>query len=1153
MDQYLPRTVSVINTAKGEPKQSGSLERFFGAGNRKIYLFGDAQSGKTSELNHLAELFKKDVRKSVVQFRLCNFDGNAPLAPQLSIPEQLPDGGTLCFLLDGLDEVKEGWKNRAVAEINALSEAYAKSYFLITCRSNFKSSIRPESFLKLSLDGLDVKFVREYINQHATEPDRLFDLIVKHRYGFVRSIPFFLMEVVNFYNEKGFLPLNKTEIYDYFVDKALSVNDDKKDYSNPVVAAKEKREWLSFLEKLAFCLMDCQQQDVSLFELVDAFPDFLDTHPELIACPLLCVEGDKVSFIHNAFREYFAARCMTGMDFKGIMKIICYPNTDTLIPSWSQSVMFLLPLLNKAGSKAYNALLSWMLEHNIKMVVWYGGEYLDENIRNQVFKDVYLTKAFCSGTNLTDALMYFANSKESVDLVFSGIKDGDDRLFAYLDAADLTFRSPQEIEWLQDKLVERIKQYAEEGLDEMDGFLEDYPYKNNAFKSQHVLKPLIEMPECTKSIFLCDAVLGIINYLHLNDQYADFIFANLEQFGEGLFEAFLSFKDEANVRRALIALFTEEARFQDNALMKLYKELLKTMKSWGYDRMELSVRAILEEIRVNRLYVSEFGTLYLRDFIFENLDSTQLAEKFLEEMRAIFKERILSSDIHYRSEDYEGLSRVLRLVLIKKLCERIKQYDEEDFILSSEILLNFICSDSLLFWLYTEKNRWPLTSDIVQDSIESLFDKDKMRNEIMGILEVFAQAGTKLVYSHWMWDTHAHNSRFRSAFHFLLDFRTLWDEWCPPHWAIRTDRLPQWIDDESCSTQFVLHYLAKKKSYFLLGAIKISDEQQGVVESLVTNVIRNPERYLDKNEHELQMQEVFVVIELFKLSLSQRDLVLLLPYFDREMDIYHPDSGKRLVADYVLERVTDYELFQSALLSYVESGNRTDCVAKVAYERIISQKIRPLYSSLLPLLKSSPSYYFNNLIGLFPADRTLFDSFTAEIDDNSFLSAMPYILKDRDVPITSFVVDRLKRIAHNCENNEDRVKAYTLLASCGQDEGLAWLADNKVSTGYVNLDWCGPEYLPQIEQLFVATFEERMNEIQFSATIPSEDALKRIASESEDLRDQVGSFIREQTKVYMRFHSILERLADKIYMNYFEVHTTRKTLKESVERINTIA
>ncbi len=1158
-EQYLPRTVSTIASDEMHQKQSGPLESFFTSRNRKIILFGDAQSGKTSELEHLAEVFEKMSSNYVVPFLLYKYQGDKSLEEQIPIPKLFPEGSRPCFLLDGLDEVKEAWKNKVLSEIVDLSEVFNSACFLITCRTNYESSLRRmkrlHSFLKLRLDGLDFGFVREYFRLHADEPERLFEQVINYKYGFIRANPFFLKEVVCFFNEKRTLPLNKADIHEYFVDKALDIEAEKH-YTNRVSALREKISWESFLGELAFCLVDCQQMEASLADLIGAFPSIADEPLDLSSCPLLRVtKDDKVSFIHNAFREYLAAVSMKELDFKSIMNVVCYPNTDTLIPSWIQVLMFLLPILKKTESKSYDELLSWMLTHYVNLVVRCGGDFIEESVRTRVFRELYQ-----SDWGDTDTLMRFANTKESIDLVIQQIKDGDLRMFRYLSAADLSFRSPEELEWLRDKALEIIEDKDKrDGRDIYDVFYWTSPFENNALKSHRALESLVRISDGTGDDFLCSATMEVIAYLGLEDKYANYIFRN-QDFIDTICGAFLAFKEEKNIRRALMVVLKGEIPFKINALEQLYEGLVKKLTSGDQDRMVKSMLSILDEIRDYPYMLEEYGFLYMKWFLANNMDTVALADQYLGEMRTILSERYKRGDDRFQYEEYNRCSSVLALLINKTVCKRKIKGDETGS-LNSEIILNCVLSNPFLVDTQMKYHPWEISCDLTQQAIDSLFDKETMREEIREIYEYFKNRGINKVISTDLWNLHACNRRCRSAFHFLLDFRHLWSEWNGSKWSLDLSAPPFWIDDEVYSTQFILGYLAKKKDVFFVGAVSLKDDQKAIIASMVSKVLRDPVRYYDNSYFRLTHAILMDVIAVFRPELSQVDLALLVPFFTEYLAPCTSNTPKEKdvrIADYVLDRIKEYDFFKSVILSFLESDDNRDEkeFARVAYEGIISRRVRPLYPCLLPLLKHCSGFYgYSDLIKLFPGDRDQYELLLGTDNDKLFLSTLIELKKEGMPFDETKYMGRLEEIARDSEDELDERWANDLLASFGRPDALIWLIEHKKVPSASALDRFGADYLPKIEQLLVSLYrhycEDDLRCHDANEDLPIKNALLRIACETEELRDHVVSFLREKAGQIPNYESTLNAFADKVYLAYFEAHSVKRTLCDSSARIKT--
>ena len=1151
MKHYIPRTASVFISEKGggenDSKRSSPLEHFYRTGNRRIVLFGDAQCGKTIELEHLATVLGKDADKLVLRFPLSKYQDGLSLVEQIHVPDSFPDDAIPCFLLDGFDEVKEAWKEAVGIELEELSRRFNKGWFLITCRTNTAFGLKLPGFITLSLDKLDSHFILEYIRLYANDSKGLLDLFPKYRYGNLTSSPFLLEEVVEFFNEKGNLPLNKAEIYERFVEKALNIN--KKGYSNPVAETKERKAWDSFLQELAFCLMTSQQQEASLEELLDVFPSFLESHQDLSACPLIRLgETKNVSFIHNAFREYFTARSLMSLDFRRIVGIVCYPNTDTLIPSWIQPLMLLLPQLKQSRSSVYDELLRWVMDCHINELVWYGGDFIDENTRSRVFKDLYQTERYSWSNTYTERLMLFGNTDASIDLLLSGIRNGNYSLYHYLADADLSFRSTQEVKWLQDNAVKICLAKADEGKNELDDFLELFPFDNNRMKTREVLDPLIELSHRVKSYYLSDAIMDIIIHLDLYDQYASFIFDNAEYI-DSLYRGFISFKEPDHVRRALMMLIREDVNFKWKAREDLFDALIERVLSWEDAQIKETADAFMEGFKHWKYLMDILSFSALRRFFRKITDPMSMAEGCLEMLRSILIQRYNDGDNKVDEDDYVTYSTLLALLLNKDIRQRMTKGDSEEVSLNAEIIFDCICSFPYLLESEIQDHPTPIRIDYIQESINALFDKDLMMENIQAILTPI-KGKTDKVSSSTIWYMHERCRDYRSAFHYLLDFRHLWDEYSGRYWYLSLLSFPKWMDDEVYSTRFILGYLAKKKIYFLTGAVRLDDSQLAVVTSLVSKTLRDPDKYLDHRNYVLTWDKLLDVIAVFKPDLDDADLALLLPFFAKNLNIEHPYTEKNLfsVADFVLSKTTDFHSLEPAIRASLEAGKMNSEAAESLYKWIVEKRLRSMYSYLLPLMNQIPSYKYKDLMETFPREVYPFETIFSDVDDRSFLSVVTELrfkINDHDA---SILTDRLLRIAKDSEEKKDRIRAHELLASFGNEESLRWLADNGIASDVVLLDKYDSKYLHTIMELFKASYDDMVGKIQISGNgVPADHALERIAFETEATRDQVVLFLRQQAENYPSFEMRLNQHADKIYKSYFEVHSAKMNLLEAAK------
>lgn len=1167
MESYIPRTVSRYGDGNNsQDRQSISLEEYIRFKSQRIILFGDAQCGKTIELKHLTEILEKDLDNIVIEFSLYRYQGGRLLEYIHTMPESVTEGVRLCFLLDGLDEVKEAWKETILYEILELSEKYKTAIIVLTCRINYESSVSLDGFDTLCLDNLDNSFVKSFIELHSKEPKTLYDLMFRHFYGIAWTSPFFLNEVVDYFNSYETLPYDKTIIYERFIQKALTLNNDKKVYSNRLTRSLEESNWETFLCKLAFCMMDSQSLEVSYKDVALVFPSLLKEMGDISSSPLIHIDSEgNLSFIHNSFREFFAAKSLVSLDYKEIKRIVCYLNTDTLIPSWTQPIMFLMSLLSKEKSNTFNLLLPWLLEKNLNDIIRYGGSFIEEKIKNQIFEKLY--KSWTGIFSVKPIfLMLFAPSKTNVELVISGLEKGDESLCIYLHYADLSFMNPMEKEHLCSVLLEFARSQAAGRVSYY--FFDCVDVRIDCMKTRFALNGIIEIVKKYRNEKLCFTALHLISILGVYDDYSDFILANLGK----LFKTDLNLSGFLSIlKKDDFAIALQTAIYEDVYKMNIYKSLFEKMATFGKDEIKEFELLIINEIMMippSRIAYNNDRFYALRNFFYAVSDRSKLTKEYLGKMRRILIERYQLGDKRYLQEEYDGYSSLLSILVTKDICDKYTGETNETASYDGEIILNCVQENPILNRFLLMYDKWPLHSDILQEAIDALLDKEMMINQVQDILESLKKqdfsSDEDRAARNWMWRYHACCRGARSAFHILLKYR---DEWSQQGYSLNTESVP-WVEDEEKYFPFVFDYFYKKRQSIRLATIHLSDKQMDTLTTLVKKVIRNPQKY--DNYPESLIKKLLHVIFLFEPDLQDEDYVLLIPYLHERIDVYPlyiNEEEMVYLIDYVLDHLSDLDSYGSSIKKFLtlDSYHRYKSdIAEICVDRIIDRKIRSLYPFLPTFLMTCNvncmGYRLYDLFKKLSISSIPYDDLLKNLDVTLFLIASKPIIEKQSGADLNAIHDRLLNISHNSSNDEDIIlKANSLLVSFGDNNALRYMCDkhpgySEASYTWPSFDHCNTSNLNLIKYFYLKTLYKMHSETVTGLHHVLENIQKnlfRLSLDSEEVLNDIMAFFDKLEQKYPKWFDEAS-LSHEAYLFFLENKSAKRTLSESAKRMEDV-
>ncbi len=184
---------------------------------KRIIVLADAGKGKSTESKRVAyELQEHDNALCPLHISLNLYTNDLfKLFPDRW--EQIPKS-RFVLLLDGLDEAVN--KSNLFKELLLFSEKSPDSYIVIFCRTNFYSNeldvpqpnnISPSfsSYMLLDLSGTEIN---KHIKRECKNPGKFNELISQKTLQELLENPFYLINLVNLFNENSTLPLSLIHI-----------------------------------------------------------------------------------------------------------------------------------------------------------------------------------------------------------------------------------------------------------------------------------------------------------------------------------------------------------------------------------------------------------------------------------------------------------------------------------------------------------------------------------------------------------------------------------------------------------------------------------------------------------------------------------------------------------------------------------------------------------------------------------------------------------------------------------------------------------------------------------------------------------------------------------------------------------------------------
>lgn len=384
----------IERTVSGESSSSDLIELI--KENRQIVLVGEGGLGKTTELEYVAHLFSNegwycglirliDYATTLEQLIDINFENWQNLDLDCKI----------LILLDGLDEVENTMIHQVENEIKQFCKANKQAHFLISFRDNYlifqnqsEDDSKDENQLRqLKLDPIPSEKVHTFITENATNPDYLISQLEKHKLLDICRNPFYLINFIRIYQSHDYVPINKSDFFNYLIESRIS-NEEKKGGSISELVIENERKLLKNLEQLALTMQLAGKYKISNS---DCQLVISETNIRKAAIRLVLIHRSDLfnhyRFEHNNFQEYLAAKRLTSFAWEQIQQIIFLPNRK-LKPKWRNTLSFLLNLLDPK-SEFSHLLLDWMINNDIESLIKTEIVHLEQTVRNRIFYIIY--------------------------------------------------------------------------------------------------------------------------------------------------------------------------------------------------------------------------------------------------------------------------------------------------------------------------------------------------------------------------------------------------------------------------------------------------------------------------------------------------------------------------------------------------------------------------------------------------------------------------------------------------------------------------------------------------------------------------------------------------------------------------------------------
>lgn len=345
---YEAPKVTVDDQTLTEDKFIAQLERL-----KFVVLTGIGGSGKSVFLKHIfvnlyknaigriplfIELRDVAVRSTLLEHVRTEIDAASKGFDQ-ELFEYMLERGKFLFLLDGFDEVSSEFRDVLAGEINELARKYGDNVIIMTSRpDNFASW---NQFYVAKICGFDKKQALSLISKLRYDKKikaKFKELVRASLYDTHQSYlsnPLLCIIMLMTFEQGADIP-NKMSVFFALAFDALFYKhdtskgvvfrrkfrtpfsiDDFRDVSSVFSLFSYMKYGSSFTKSSAH---ECAAQAIQYLDKRERAEDFL--HDMCSSVSLIVLEGDKFSFIHRSFQEYFAAFFLAQRDFEDWDNII---------------------------------------------------------------------------------------------------------------------------------------------------------------------------------------------------------------------------------------------------------------------------------------------------------------------------------------------------------------------------------------------------------------------------------------------------------------------------------------------------------------------------------------------------------------------------------------------------------------------------------------------------------------------------------------------------------------------------------------------------------------------------------------------------------------------------------------------------------------
>lgn len=1173
VEDYIPLTVSGEETREERLRRilSGVVENktmmdLIIEGKKRLILFGDPQHGKSTVLAKLAFDLQQSGIYNPFLYNLRNYSPSQSLVEQIKLDQRLGNLSSSVLILDGLDELKEDQRDNVVSEITTISANYPLMYIVLSCRLSHKKVMTVSGFESVYLKTIGYDALVRYVNSHSKCPDAFLADAQKSDLMRLLYVPFFLKESIRYFEENGQIPQDQVTIYEYFIFRSFEMDKSRKAHRTGSVTPKAKL--YKHLEHMAFAMLASQRMEISPDDLAVSL-DMSDSVIEgLIGLSLITRgENGELTFVHNAFKEYILAKRLSQLPTVEIKKLVCFPDTDIIIPALKNVVVLLIHLISKLDSWDYSEFKNWFIDRYPDVLVAVGPECLDEETRQEIFAKIFnnhKAKGLHIDIGYCRNLVNFSMTRRTAELLLDEIEHADSLDANFMNALRLS-------EYADFSLLQvEVRQKAEEVflslLDFKSSRIGDFAYlrmplTNRSILSVDLIERALSRVVDTTNCYLIQMICSMSVSLGVADKYAHWVLPkakhvrNYDENGvthvisnHDLLEFMRALRQPKNILWAISTILPHNRHHYDSYLERdevdLVPEMLDTLLSSNLDIGYEEVIKVVDSSFMERIprTISDAFASYFRSVT----DADKLFGMRVREV--IEASRTENTDFY----SVWNMHNLLSILLDEDMLHKIINEDED----SKFDLYYILChlrgyasrseeESSIIDSYINRKVPRKHIANSSQAQFDILFNRLEFEKEIYhifdGVCTIDFDKDIDRLY----------RSDFNSSvLSFLRD--------------IKDDEDVVSLDEVLCAFQdsekFKV-FIANRVFHSIGESIVLTDPRKASLQSLVVSLIP-----LCNEWRGLAVCLINIIVQ-YDLSLSDEELMDLLPWAGECIRQKGDDGisyGRRRFIDYVQENIHDKKL----VVQYVQSvinGERvvSDSFHIAVSSYIIRNRVVELYN-LFPEIVQKFEYEHEKVntaidllrLGLqgLKMSITVLDYLT-EDDKLCFYEHLllhenkGLVLSDEDKNLALSYVES----CYNSYSENMQQRLLRILLAHGREMALDWgfaMFESCESWIYIDdfptISGYSGKYFDKLSEYFMrATTGDRAAHSRPQPMYESvASALRNIAMESKEMLRKVQNLFRQVAAERKDFR-YYNRVADELDVDYQSRNVPPPSLHEA--------